>query len=162
MSHEPTGPDKWRQAQREASQYNFPWGPTFRIIGIVVVLVLVIGIIAGPVGLLLDWYGAGQRIVSPENVERQFRLAYDSYEGMEALAQQACNFEDLVAQASSDNERIQRQNQLVAVQNRYEQVRAQYEARYEDAFRAALVGPRDLPRDAPSLNEMQALVCSGN
>ncbi len=152
-------PDDWAKDRKRAGKYGFPmgllikWGLSF------MALMVVLGVIFGVGIFALDWFRAGRDVFGPENVREQFRLAYDRYEGLEALAEQVCNFDTNLAAAESPSARQQIADQRLAVANNYSRVRAQYEAAYDDAFRAGLVGPRDLPEKAPALDEMQALVC---
>ena len=152
-------PGDWDRDKKRAGKYGFPmgifvkWGLSF------MALMVVLGVIFGVGVFALDWFRAGRDVFGPENVREQFRLAYDRYEGLEALAEQVCNFETSLETAESTTARQQIESQRLAVANNYSRVRAQYEAAYDDAFRAGLVGPRDLPEEAPALAEMQALVC---
>jgi hypothetical protein len=105
------------------------------------------------------WINAGREIVSPKNVKAQYGLAYDDYEAMGALARQACRVDAVIQEEKDPAVRSQRLTQRVAIENRYDTVAAEYEARIEDLFRAKVVRPRDLPAEAPTLEERQAEVC---
>ncbi len=152
-------PDDWDRDKKRAGKYGFPMGLFVKWGLSLMALMVVLGVVFGVGVFALDWFRAGRDVFGPENVREQFRLAYDRYEGLEALAEQVCNFETSLEAAESTTARQQIESQRLAVANNYSRVRAQYEAAYDDAFRAGLVGPRDLPDKAPALAEMQVLVC---
>lgn len=120
--------------------------------------VLVLGVVLTLVSFACSWLNEGKRIVSPANVRAQYGLAYDDYEAMGALASQACRIET-VAEGADPAVKSQRETQLLAIENRYDTVAAEYEARIEDLFRAKVVRPRDLPARAPTLEDRKAEVC---
>ncbi|HZX49908.1 MAG TPA: hypothetical protein VFE94_02030 [Candidatus Paceibacterota bacterium] len=154
------GPEGWRNVQRTASQYNFPWGWVFRVIGIVVLLVVVIGAL----NFVFAWVGAGRDVASPENVQAQWRFAYDTIEDLEAIARNVCNAETALQEsnnANADSNTVeQRRSHLLAFQNNYERVANDYDGQVRDAFRGGLVKPPDVPERAPSLKANKLVVCS--
>ena len=51
------------------------------------------------------------------------------------------------------------QSQETAYEQTYRRVVADYQAAYDNAFQAKLVGPRDLPKVAPTLDEAISTYC---
>jgi uncharacterized protein YacL len=127
-------------------------GLVFASIGLIIALVIFFTIL----GWALNWFGAGVAIVSPTNVKAQFALAYDDYEALQKLNDTLCISKQAIAQAVDANTKTQRQTQLLAYEAQYNRVAAEYQARYDDAFRAALVGPKDLPKTIPPVSTVLA------
>lgn len=124
------------------------------IVWIVAVLVLL-----GIVGFIVSWIGAAAEVVSPDNVRQQYALAYQDYNALQATAQNACVIRDAVKNATSDDEKTQRESQLLAVQTNYNNIASQYEARMQNIFQAKKVKPTDLPFQAPTESEMESQLC---
>jgi hypothetical protein len=121
--------------------------------------ILVLSAFFSLIGFACGWYNTGKEIISPANVKAQYALAYDDYEAMGAMAKQACRVDKALATATTDAEKSQRTTQLLAIENNYDRVAGEYNARIDDLFRAKIVRPRDLPADAPSLEDRKAEVC---
>lgn len=155
-----SGPDEWRNIQREASQYNFPWGLTFRVLGIVVALVVVFGAI----GFLFGWFEAARDVVGPKNVRAQWQFAYDTIEDLDAIAVNVCNAEKALQQSTAagaeTNVIEQRRSHLLAFENNYARVANDYDGQVRDAFRGGLVKPPDVPERAPSLQAKKLTACT--
>ncbi len=112
-------------------------------------------LLLGATAWALGWIGAGARIISPENVRVQWQFAYDYQASLEATANNVCRArQDEKAAPEGTTERSQRTSQRIAQEQNYERIRAQYDARLADAFRAKLVRPPDVPDHAPTLEEM--------
>lgn len=126
-----------------------PWGIALRLIGIIIAATLVLGV----VGLGLGWFRAGTQVISPDNVKSQWQFAYDYNESLKAIAGQWCTAKQAETAAADPDERVQRASQRIAVENNYQRVKAMYDARLEDAFRARLVAPPGVPARAPALTE---------
>ena len=109
---------------------------------------------------LVGWVILPMRITSVNNVEKQWRFAYEYLESLQAAAQQVCTAEKAMNNATTENERIQRQTQVIALENNYARIAADYDARLRNAFEAGLVAPPDVPRQAPNLSSMKSQVCS--
>lgn len=120
---------------------------------LVILLLMVIG------AWVLGWITMPWQIISPENIRKQWTWGYDQYESLQAVAQQVCTAERAVNAATSDTERTQRQTQLIAYENNYARLAADYDARMRNAFEAGLVRPPDLPARAPTLQDMKLNAC---
>lgn len=109
--------------------------------------------------ILLTWllFFAGK--IGPGNVSEQWRFAYDFDASLRAIARQVCETEVALSQAQSAEEQTQRRSQVLAYQQNYERVKAQYDAHLRDAFRAGLIRPPDVPDEAPSLGSMESEEC---
>lgn len=125
---------------------------TFFGLLLLVVVVLVFGFAAGWLSLPFDLFGR-------PNVQAQWTWAYDQYESLQATAQQICTAEGAVQSAQTESERTQRTTQLIAYEQNYARLAADYDARMRNAFEAGLVAPPDVPRRAPTLADMKAGVC---
>jgi preprotein translocase subunit SecF len=128
----------------------------------IVAAVFVIGIVIIVLSLALGWFNAAKDVVSPQNVKQQYALAYQDYESLQATAGNVCDAETNLqdAKKSGDLNTInQRTDEVTAYRQNYRRIAAQYKARYDDAFQAKHVGPKDLPKDPPSLIEMKTQVC---
>lgn|SRR3989338_1329385 len=144
----------YERPNRELTGATFSW--LFWAIAIVVVLSLVLGV----VGWGLGWLGVPGQVVSPQNVREQWRFSYEHDESLQTAARNVCLTETALAASTSDTERVQRQSQLLAYQQVYTKIQAQYNARLRNAFEAGLVRPRDVPEKAPELSDMKLRVCS--
>ena len=138
---------------RQGSGFVLRW--FFALLGIFIV----IGLTLYFTGFASRWLGTATQILSPENVKEQWRFAYDYKESLGAAAIQVCNAEKLVAEATAAD-KSQRQTQLLARQDNYARIAAQYNGRMQDAFRAKLVAPNDVPNKAPTLDQMKQEACS--
>lgn len=148
------------------SYYDDVPRPSAKLFGLGMTWVIFIGAFVFVAGIILsvgafafDWFQAGQEIVSPDNVREQYRFAYDYINDMEAGAQQACTYEQAVEESKADGASSsiveQRRSQLLAVEQNYARIKADYDARMDDLFRAKIVAPSDVPKEAPTLQEMQ-------
>lgn len=126
-----------------------------RIVGTLVVLTVVFGIM----GLVLGWFNAGAKVVSPDNVRQQWQFAYDYDASLKAIATQDCTAKKVADAETNPDIKAQRISQQVAIENNYARVKAEYDGRLRDAFRAKLVKPADVPNQAPTLEQNLAEVC---
>lgn len=126
--------------------------------------ILVVGVIGTVTGayasLAARWATTPAQVFSPENVRAQWQFAYDYQASLEASARNVCLFEAQVASAPTAEDRSARDSQLLATQNNYNRIAAEYNGRLADAFRAKLVRPSDVPETAPTLTQMKRSVCS--
>jgi hypothetical protein len=145
---------------RPFSEQNRPfWGLGVRWLVTILGLLVVLAIVLGPIGLMLKWYQTGQKVISPENVTLQFRDAYTRFESLKATAGNVCDAQKVYNNESDPGLKAQRQDQLTAQVQNYRRIAAQYDAAYDNAFEAKHVGPTDLPRPAPTLEEETKLYC---
>jgi len=123
-------------------------------------VLLAAAIIIPILGLGFGWFNSTLQVVSPQNVREQYSTAYGDWEGMKGTANNVCAFRTVVAEAPADV-RDQRITALIAYQQNYTRLAADYDAAYDNAFRAKHVGPTDIPNKAPSLADMlQQLGCT--
>lgn len=117
-------------------------------------LLAVIGLIV--LGWGLGWFNKGAEITSARHVEEQWGKAYTAHNSLKATAANVCS-----ARAAAENEadpwiRPQRQTQVIAQEQNYARVAAQYDAAMSDAFQTKLIKPGDLPEQAPTLAQATA------
>lgn len=124
-----------------------------------VALLIALSIFFGVIGFFSGWFSEGKRIISPDNVKEQYAQIYQDYESLQATAGNVCGLEDALESATSDEVREQRQSQLLASEQNYRRIAAEYDARWSNVFEAKVVGPRDTPTEAPDLEEMKTEVC---
>ena len=133
-----------------------PLGFAVRLLGIGIAVALVLGL----VGFAAGWFRAGTQIISPENVKAQWQFAYDFNESLTAIGQQWCTAKAAEDAETNSDAKLQRTSQRISIEQNYARVKAQYDARLADAFRAKLVKPDDVPKRAPTLAETtRALDC---
>ena len=124
-----------------------PLSLTLKILAVVVGL----SICLGGVGWALGWFKTGVDIISPDNVKKQWEFAYTYDESLTAIANNWCTFKR-AEDAETDREvKPQRVSQRLAVETQYRNVQASYDAALDNAFKAKLVAPPDVPRRAPTL-----------
>lgn len=114
-------------------------------------ILLVIAVIAG--AFALGWLNGLLHIGSFENVSAQWQFAYDYDEKLQAIARQDCTAKAAEAAETDPNLKSQRTSQRIAIENNYDRVASEYNARLRDAFRAKLVRPPDVPDHAPTLGD---------
>ena len=134
---------------KEDTKSVIGWG--FWALGIV--LVFAIGI------FLVRWALVPTEVYSPENVSKQWAFAYEYSEKLKMGAVQVCIAEKAVAAATTDNEAAQRRSQLMAYEQNYARMWADYNARLKNNFEAGLVAPSDVPDKAPTLEESKKAYC---
>jgi len=110
-------------------------------------------------GWAFGWFVTPLEITSAENVRKQWAFAYQYDESLKAAAMQVCSMERAVKEAQVSEERMQRQSQLLAFQQNYVRIEAEYNAKLRNAFEAKMVKPADVPNKAPSLDTLKREVC---
>lgn len=134
-----------------------PFGLGLRLLG----AFLAVAVVLSLTGLALGWFRASTQVISPDNVKAQWQFAYDYNESLKAIAGQWCTAKSAEAGAAGADEKLQRSSQRIAIENNYNRVKAQYDARLDDAFRARLVAPPDVPHRAPTLaDEVTQVGCT--
>jgi hypothetical protein len=114
----------------------------FRI-GLAVVLLL---FVLTPLSIGLGWFKGEAGLRSFNHVKETYQQGYDDVEAMKANASQACRLRPLAATNT------QRQTQLLAIENNYDRIKAEYEAYMHDHFRGGVIRP-GLPLPYPNINE---------
>lgn len=117
------------------------------VVGGLIAVVLLVSVI----GFGLGWFNAGKDIVSPTNVKAQFAFAYDSIQGLQAQAGNVCDAQAAYEAETDPFQKTQRQSQLLVYKQSYRRLQQEYNARMDDLFRAKLVAPSDVPKQAPTL-----------
>ena len=117
-------------------------------------VLLAAGIIIPILGFGFGWFNSTIQVVSPQNVREQYSTAYGDWEGMKQTANNVCSARAVVAAETDPSIKSQRISQLTAYGQNYTRVAADYDAAYDNAFRAKHVGPTDIPSKAPSLDDM--------
>ncbi len=114
---------------------------------------------AGVIGWVLNWASVPGKIASSENVRKQWAFAYEYEESLKSAARQVCSAEKAAEAAQLPDERTQRRSQVLALEQNYSRIQAEYDARLRDAFQAKLVAPEDVPKRASELSTMKSQVC---
>lgn len=151
--------DVWEsRADKLASSITYH---PFRWVAWVVGFIVVASIIGGIGHFALGWWSTAVKVVSPENVTAQYRLAFQDYNALEAAAQNACIVRDALNGLEPGSDAYnQRQSQLLAIQSNYNRIKSEYEARMQNIFEANKVKPAQLPFEAPSEEGMEGQVCT--
>lgn len=121
---------------------------------------VLISVIVASVGWVLKWLFLPAQVVSVENVREQWRFAYQYDESLKAIAQQICSTSKAVTNAESSEEKSQRRSQLIALEQNYARVEAEYNSKLRNAFEAKLVRPSDVPERAPTMKENVSQSCN--
>lgn len=146
-----TNEDRWEErANRWADRFtNHPvlWS-ALAIIGVVLFI--------GVVGWAGGWINAAKEVVSPANVKEQYARVIEDYKAMEVAASNACGAED--SKGSRQGPTFL-EDPAFAYKAQYRHITVDYNRRQNNIFEAGVVGPSGYPRNAPTLEEMQAEVC---
>jgi hypothetical protein len=122
----------------------------------------VVAAIVLPIGnLAFGWFNSTLQVVSPQNVREQYSTAYGDWEGMKQAATVVCNFRPVVNAETDPGLKSQRIGELAAYGQNYARIAQDYNAAYDNAFRAKHVGPGDIPKVAPSLDDMMDIAIPG-
>jgi hypothetical protein len=105
---------------------------------------------------VFGWFNTAVEVVSPTNVKAQWQFAYDYHENLKAIANNWCTMKKAEDAEANPDYKTQRVSQRLAVETQYRTVQAQYDGRLDDAFRARIVAPPDVPRRAPTLEQTVA------
>src|SRR5262245_1140179 len=93
-----------------------------------------VGILVAVGLFVLGWLAVPFRVASPQNVQDQWRFAYEYDEALKAQARQLCAAEQARDRATSDGERSQRASQALALEQNYARIAGEYNARLRNAF----------------------------
>jgi hypothetical protein len=147
--------DIWAErGQRAADKWtDHPIRQSLKWLAIILVGIFVLGFVSNTLGFVSLWGNEVKRVVSPDNVRTQFGVLYDNYEALESIAGNVCAAQDV----QTNNTLLESPEFAYAAQ--YRRVEAQYNARSRDIFQGKVVGPPDLPKTAPTLEEMKVNVC---
>ena len=78
---------------------------------------------------------------------------------MDAQARNVCTAQVAASNESDPFIRSQRQSQVLAYQQSYNRLAAEYNAQADNVFEGSVVNPPDVPRNAPTLDQEMAKVC---
>lgn len=120
-----------------------------KIIGIIIAIIL--GFVV--VGWGMGWFNKAAEVTSANHVERQWALAYTANSSLQAIAGNVCRARRVADGETDPAIRSQRQSQVIAQEQNYARVAAQYNAAMADAFQSKLIKPGDLATSAPPLEE---------
>jgi hypothetical protein len=124
-------------------------------IGILILVVVVLTAL----GLLFGWIGGGASVVSVDNVKAQYQFAYQDLNSLKATAANACGEREALADPTlGADEKTARRSQLIAYEQNYERIKAEYDARVQNVFQAKLVKPADVPLMAPTLHDAEVAI----
>lgn len=127
-----------------------------KIIALVVVTIVALMFF----GWALGWFAAPLQATSADNVRKQFAFAYQYEESLNAAALQYCTSRDARDRTERGSEaHTQRETQVIAIEQNYSRIAAEYNAKLSNAFEAKLVAPPDVPKRAPTLAENVAKLC---
>ncbi|MGZ6005170.1 MAG: hypothetical protein ACXWLH_03380 [Candidatus Saccharimonadales bacterium] len=132
-----------------------PLGLVLKFVGLLIAIMVVTGIL----GFARGWWDTAVKVVSPENVTKQWKFAYSYDKSLTASAQQWCSVKGAEVQATDPDERSQRTSQRLAIELNYSRIQAQYDAALANAFEAKYVKPPDVPRTAPTLQDKTEVLC---
>ena len=107
----------------------------------------------------LGWALAPGQVASVGNVRTQWAESYKNDEALRATAGNICSARLLVTQATSDDERIQRQTQVIAQEANYRRIAATYDRTVRNGFEAKFVLPSDLPQRAAPMEDAVRAAC---
>lgn len=120
---------------------------------------ILVVVLVGIIGWGIRWASVPGQVASPENVRKQWAFAYDYDESLQSAARQVCAAEQALADTKDATERSQRRSQLMALEQNYSRIQAEYNAKLRNAFDAKLVAPSDVPAKAPDLATNKSRVC---
>lgn len=112
-----------------------------------------VGIIAGVavvvtlLGFALGWFGRAVEVVSPDNVEEQYRAVIEDWESLQTAAANACHAADASAGAEAP---VLVEGPGLAYEATYRRIAVDYNRRQANLFEAKIAGPRGYPDRAPS------------
>lgn len=111
------------------------------------------------VAFAFGWIAAPFGVMSAGNVREQFRSAYENDASLKATAANICAAEKAVTAAEDSNEKAQRRSQVMAYEQNYQRISADYNAKMRDAFAAKYTKPGDLPDTARTLDDAKREIC---
>lgn len=120
---------------------------------------LLIALIAVVSSWAFGWIVLPWQKGSAGNVEKQFTYGYTQYRSLEATARQVCTAEKAVANATTNDEKTQRNTQLMGYENNYARLAGEYDAWASNIFQGNVIRPSDLPLRAPTLEDLKTRVC---
>lgn len=122
-------------------------------------VVLAISLLFGAIRWIGSWGSEAARVTGVENTREQYQALIGGYENLKAAAINSCNAGDGEV---SDAGPTLLEDPTVAYAATYNRIAADYNRRFANWFEAGglLVDlPSEYPREAPTLEEMQAQVC---
>lgn len=158
-------PRTWDEIEEDASGRlasvadNWVAHPYRKVAKWALILLVAVPIVAGIGHFVFGWFSAGAEIVSPQHVKQVYAVTFDDYKALEASAQNACTLSAAVQSENDPSIRSQRQTQLIATEQNYNRIKADYDAETANIFEANKVRPAQLPLVAPTLTDMEAQVC---
>ena len=133
-----------------------PVKQSLKVLLIVFAIFIGISIAGGVMGLAGGWFNKAVEVTGPANVSSQYQAVINDYKAMEAAAMNTC---DVTNSPAEDSDPMLIEDPAFAYRAQYRRIAVDYNTRQNNIFQAKLVGPKGYPRNAPSLEEMQAKVC---
>jgi len=127
------------------------------VIGLVILSLIGLVVLAG-FSFMATWGGFVMDKASPQNIENQFREAYQKYESLEQLENnyyakksEVDSFQEIYGDPSTWEKDQRRtyssmKSKVTSYKNQYARVAKDYNALMRDVFRGNIVGPPDLPK----------------
>lgn len=149
---------KWAdRGQAEAS--SFTEHPGWFVAKAIAVLIA-ISFVFGVIGFAAGWFHTAVKVVSPANVTRQYQLAFEDWNSLQATAGNACVVRNQLATETQGTDAYnQLTEQEIALVANYNRIKSEYEARMQNIFQANKVKPAQLPFEAPTEAAMEGQVC---
>jgi hypothetical protein len=150
----------WEKRTEDAydSFSEHPVRKVLKWLAIGVVAILLLGAATGVAGWIGGWWHKAAEVTGAENTDTQFTALYTDIESMKAAAANTCAAKDAKA---GPNSPTLLEDPSFAYAAKYRSIAADYNRRFENIFeaKALIVKPSDLPREAPTLEEMETQVC---
>ena len=105
------------------------------------------------------WMALPFQQASVDNVQKQWAFVYQYDESLQTTARNVCSGEKALSGAQGEDERSQRRTQVMAYEQNYQRLQAEYNSKLRNAFESKYVRPNDVPNRAPELADMKLRVC---
>ena len=128
---------------------NSGWFSPLSPLGICLRLLVVLTFIFGAVGFFDAWYLKATSTNNPQNVTEKWQFAHEFDKSLDTITINWCNAVKTKDETIGNNS-IE-QSLARAYLTEYNLVKAQYNARLNDAFEAKLIVPPNIPHSAPTL-----------
>lgn len=149
-----------RKLQERAYQYKATRYVSSRGIRGAIAIAILFMAITGASSLWEHLTAITGQIFSPENIGTQWDFAYQYRASLNAVAEQVCRAEKMIAHATSEREATHRRSQQIAHEQHYAEIEAEYIIRMQETLQEGFVPPADVPKKAPTLLIIKKQRCS--